>query len=102
MRVLFLSVSADLGGAERVLLDAVTALHTLHPSWTLGVVSLAEGPLAGELAARGVEVLLRLVHPRLTRQMVAACPNSSFRSSVPSFPLTSPVRFATRPSCSVN
>lgn len=59
MRVLFLSVSADLGGAERVLLDAVTALHTLHPSWTLGVVSLAEGPLAGELAARGVEVLMR-------------------------------------------
>jgi glycosyltransferase involved in cell wall biosynthesis len=56
MRIVFLSVSAGLGGAERVLLDSVAALRTRHPQWTLSVVCLAEGPLTGELAAEGADV----------------------------------------------
>ena len=56
MRILFLSVSAGLGGAERVLLDSVAALRTRHPQWTLSVVCLANGPLSGELAALGADV----------------------------------------------
>jgi glycosyltransferase involved in cell wall biosynthesis len=56
MRVLFLSVSAGFGGAERVLLECVTAIRTLHPDWLLRVVCLADGPLASEFAARGAEV----------------------------------------------
>jgi glycosyltransferase involved in cell wall biosynthesis len=58
MRVLFLSVSAGFGGAERVLLDTIAALGQLHPDWPIGVVCLAEGPLAAELAGRGVDVFV--------------------------------------------
>ena len=56
MRVLFLSVSAGFGGAERVLLEAVTAFRAMHPDWLLRVVCLADGPLASEFARRGAEV----------------------------------------------
>ena len=56
MRILFLSVSGGFGGAERVLFDSIAALRTRHPQWTLSVVCLAEGPLAGELAATGADV----------------------------------------------
>ena len=56
MRVLFLSVSAGFGGAERVLLDTIAAVGQLHADWAIGVVCLAEGPLAAELAARGIDV----------------------------------------------
>ena len=56
MRISFLSVSAGLGGAERVLLDSIAALRTRHAQWTLSVVCLAEGPLAAEVAALGADV----------------------------------------------
>jgi glycosyltransferase involved in cell wall biosynthesis len=56
MRVLFLSVSGALGGAERVLLEAVTALHQRHRDWALRVICLGDGPLARDLEARGAEV----------------------------------------------
>jgi glycosyltransferase involved in cell wall biosynthesis len=56
MRLLFLSVSGGLGGAERVLLDAVAALRQLHRDWALRVICLGDGPLATDLAARGAEV----------------------------------------------
>jgi glycosyltransferase involved in cell wall biosynthesis len=56
MRVLFLSVSGGLGGAERVLLEAVAALRQLHRDWALRVICLGDGPLAKDLAARGAEV----------------------------------------------
>jgi glycosyltransferase involved in cell wall biosynthesis len=64
MRLLFLSVSAGFGGAERVLLDAVAALRFQKPEWSLGVVCLAEGPLAGELAALGADVRVLALPPR--------------------------------------
>jgi glycosyltransferase involved in cell wall biosynthesis len=64
MRVLFVSVSAGFGGAERVLLESITALRALRPDWTLGVVCLAEGPLAGDLAARGADVHVLPLPPR--------------------------------------
>jgi glycosyltransferase involved in cell wall biosynthesis len=64
MRVLFLSVSAGFGGAERVLLDAVTALRSRYPEWTLGVVCLAPGPLAGEFEALHVDVRVVPLPPR--------------------------------------
>jgi glycosyltransferase involved in cell wall biosynthesis len=56
MRISFLSVSAGLGGAERVLLDSIAALRLRQPRWTLSVVCLAEGPLSGEVAALGADV----------------------------------------------
>jgi glycosyltransferase involved in cell wall biosynthesis len=56
MRISFLSVSAGLGGAERVLLDTIAALRVRHAEWTLSVVCLAEGPLTAEVTALGAEV----------------------------------------------
>ena len=56
MRLLFLSASGGLGGAERVLLEAVAALRQLHRDWALRVICLGDGPLAKDLDARGAEV----------------------------------------------
>ena len=56
MRLLFLSASGGLGGAERVLLEAVAALRQLHHDWALRVICLGDGPLAKDLDARGAEV----------------------------------------------
>jgi glycosyltransferase involved in cell wall biosynthesis len=58
MRVSFLSAAGALGGAERVLLESVSALRGLRPEWPVRVVCLADGPLLGELAGRGAEVTL--------------------------------------------
>jgi len=64
MRVAFLSVSASLGGAERVLLDAVAVLRERCPDWQCLVVSLADGPLVPELESSGVEVRIVPLPPR--------------------------------------
>jgi len=58
MRVLFVSPAAELGGAERCLLDCVAALHE-HGAAQADVLALADGPLltkARELGA-GTEVV---------------------------------------------
>ena len=65
MRISFLSVSAGLGGAERVLLDSIAALRTRHAQWALSVVCLAEGPLTAEVAALGADVSRAADAPRL-------------------------------------
>jgi glycosyltransferase involved in cell wall biosynthesis len=64
VRVLFLSVSGALGGAERVLLELVAALRSLHPEWTLGVVCLEAGPLVTKLEALGADVRVLPLPPR--------------------------------------
>ena len=56
MTVLFLSPSASLGGAERVLLTMVGALRAQLPDLGLHVVTLDDGPLTGLLAGEGVRV----------------------------------------------
>jgi glycosyltransferase involved in cell wall biosynthesis len=55
MRVLYLSPSGGLGGAERALLEGVRALRSLEPSWTIGLISLDDGPLISELRSLGVD-----------------------------------------------
>ena len=55
MRVLYLSPSAELGGAERALFQGLRALRSLEPSWTLGVIGLEDGPLIAEVRSLGVE-----------------------------------------------
>src|SRR5262245_45223755 len=51
MRVLFLSTSGYLGGAERVLVDMVRA--TAASGGTAGVVTVEDGPLTAAVAAAG-------------------------------------------------
>ena len=55
MRVLYLSPSGELGGAERALLEGVRALRSLEPLWTIGLISLEDGPLVSEVRSLGLE-----------------------------------------------
>lgn len=57
MRVLYLSPSASLGGAERALLEGIRALRSLEPTWPIGLISLDHGPLNADARASGVETL---------------------------------------------
>jgi glycosyltransferase involved in cell wall biosynthesis len=52
MRVLFVSPAAELGGAERCLLDCVAALHT-HGGVETNLLALADGPLLARARALG-------------------------------------------------
>jgi glycosyltransferase involved in cell wall biosynthesis len=58
VRIVCLSASGRIGGAERVLLDLVASLRAAEPEWELHVVVAGEGPLVGAAMALGA-----LVHP---------------------------------------
>jgi glycosyltransferase involved in cell wall biosynthesis len=58
MRVLYLSAEAGLGGAERSLLDILASMRAAQPSWTLNLVTAADGPLVQQAAALGVLTLV--------------------------------------------
>jgi glycosyltransferase involved in cell wall biosynthesis len=55
MDVLFLNPSGQLGGAERSLLDVMASLREREPSWKLGLVVTAEGPLVDKARDLGVQ-----------------------------------------------
>jgi len=58
MNVLFVSPAAELGGAERCLLDNVAALRASDPGATIDVLSLADGPLLTKARALGARTLV--------------------------------------------
>jgi glycosyltransferase involved in cell wall biosynthesis len=58
VRIVFLSASGRIGGAERVLLDLVASLRAAEPEWALHLVVAGAGPLADEARALGA-----VVHP---------------------------------------
>jgi len=60
VRIVYLSASGRIGGAERVLLDLVASLRAAEPEWEIHVVVAGEGPLVGAAMALGA-----LVHPLL-------------------------------------
>ncbi|MGA9721936.1 MAG: glycosyltransferase family 4 protein [Candidatus Binatus sp.] len=60
MKILYLNPAAQLGGAERSLLDIMSEVRTLRPDWELSLITGEDGPLleaARELgvAARAIE-----------------------------------------------
>lgn len=57
MRVMYLSPSGQLGGAETSLLDILASLRHARPSWPLHLVIAGEGPLAERAASLGVRTL---------------------------------------------
>jgi len=67
MRIVFLSASGQIGGAERVLLDLVASLRAAEPEWELHVVVAGAGPLASEARALGAGVHLLPFPARLER-----------------------------------
>lgn len=54
MNVVFLNPSGQIGGAERSLLDILASLREAEPTWRLGLVVTAEGPLVAAAGALGV------------------------------------------------
>lgn len=54
MRILFLSSSGQLGGAERLLLDLLGALRRRHPDWALHLAAIEPGPFVNDARALGV------------------------------------------------
>ena len=58
MRVMYLSAEAELGGAERSLLDVLASMRRAQPSWPLHLVAAADGPLVHEAAQLGVTTVV--------------------------------------------
>src|SRR5688500_5903482 len=54
MKVVFLNPSAQLGGAERVLLDVLASVRQAEPGWELHLIASDHGPLVERAQALGV------------------------------------------------
>lgn len=65
MRIVYLSPSGKLGGAEKVLLDVLTNLRESHPDWKLKLIVATPGPLAERASSLGVETSVLPFPPRL-------------------------------------
>ncbi len=59
MKILYLNPKAQLGGAERSLLDLMTEVRALRPDWELSLIAGEDGPLLG--AAREIGVAARAI-----------------------------------------
>ncbi len=53
MRIVFLSPSGELGGAETALLDMLAAVREARPDWHLATIAASNGPLVQKAAAYG-------------------------------------------------
>ena len=67
MRIAFLTVSAEMGGSERSLVELLRGVRRLHPDWALDVVLPREGPLAAEVRAAGASPIILPMPGRLAR-----------------------------------
>jgi glycosyltransferase involved in cell wall biosynthesis len=67
MRVLFLSVSDELGGSEIALIDMIAGLKRVRPSWTIGAVLPGRGPLLARAEAAGADCTILTLPPALAR-----------------------------------
>ena len=54
MKILYLSACAQLGGAEKSLLDILASIRAAKPDWQLHLVASGDGPLISESRALGV------------------------------------------------
>ncbi len=67
MRIVYLSASAGMGGAERALLELLAALRVAEPAWELHLVCGADGPLRAAAEAAGATVHLLPLRRALER-----------------------------------
>jgi glycosyltransferase involved in cell wall biosynthesis len=58
MRLMYLSASGELGGAERVLLALFASIRRAEPSWPMHLLSPAGGPLTARAAELGVTTVV--------------------------------------------
>jgi glycosyltransferase involved in cell wall biosynthesis len=67
MRIVYLSPSGQMGGAETCLIDALAVLRDARPEWKTAVVIGEDGPLAPRAREQGGEVHLLPFPPELAR-----------------------------------
>jgi glycosyltransferase involved in cell wall biosynthesis len=67
VRVLFLNPAAEMGGAENALLEVIAGLRDARPSWWIGLVAGADGPLLQRARGLGADVRLLPFPPALSR-----------------------------------
>ena len=58
LRVMFLSVSDQLGGSEVALLDMITGLRRLRPAWAVQLMLPGRGPLLARAEAAGADCVV--------------------------------------------
>jgi glycosyltransferase involved in cell wall biosynthesis len=63
--ITYLAASAELGGAERCLLDMIAAVRAERPDWRLSVIVPDDGPFPQSLEAAGVTVTVLRLPPSL-------------------------------------
>ena len=91
MRVVFMSGSAELGGAERSLLDMLASVRAARPNWHLELVAPADGPLLAEAIAVHVsasvvsygDLLARVGEPPIVRSVSSLTRLRGLASAVP-------------------
>lgn len=63
MKIVFLSPTGELGGAEISLLDILASLRRAEPAWSLHLITASDGPLVRRATALGVQTTI-LAFPR--------------------------------------
>jgi len=77
MRIVFMSGSAELGGAERSLLDMLASVRAARPDWHLELIAPTDGPLLADAIALGVSASVVAYGEGLARLGEAPVPRSS-------------------------
>jgi glycosyltransferase involved in cell wall biosynthesis len=67
MRIAFLTVSAEMGGSERSLVELLHGLRRLRPDWVFDVVLPREGPLAARVRDAGASAVILPMPAALAR-----------------------------------
>jgi glycosyltransferase involved in cell wall biosynthesis len=83
MKILFLSPVAQLGGAERILLDLIASVREVLPAASsMHLIALADGPLIGAANQFGVEVHVVPLPARLANLGDSALRNGGTRAGL--------------------
>lgn len=67
MRIVYLSPSGQMGGAEVALLEILAGIREAEPEWKLDLIVSGDGPLAAKARALGVETVVLPFPPSLAR-----------------------------------
>ncbi len=67
VRIVYLSGSGQLGGAERCLLDVMESVRQREPSWELALIASRDGPLMDAARTLGIDAAVEAFPGRLAR-----------------------------------
>jgi glycosyltransferase involved in cell wall biosynthesis len=67
MRVMYLSPTGQLGGAESILVDILASLRAAEPSWPLHLLAASDGPMIARVRSLGVTAEVLPFPPAIAR-----------------------------------